>query len=153
MEEGVAEGVAAAADAAIGCWNDKYYYQSWRPITAIREADTDHNPATQADPAWLPLIPTPPYPDQPSGLACLSNAFATTLADYFGTDRIAFTDTAPVSGISRSFDRFSEAVDEVVDARVWSGIHFRTADEDGATIGGRVARYWDRHAFQREHGD
>ena len=81
----------AAADAQIGCWNDKYYWQFWRPITAIREADTDGNPATQADPTWLPLFDpttpvcnppllfTPPFPDHPSGHACATSAFVHTL--------------------------------------------------------------------------
>src|SRR5437016_3823390 len=92
----------AAADAAIGCWNDKYYYWFWRPITAIREADTDGNPATEADPTWLPLFDpatpvcnpllplfTPPFPDHPSGHACATGAFVNTLQNFFGTDKIA----------------------------------------------------------------
>src|SRR6266699_3342411 len=91
----------AAADAAIGCWNDKYYYWFWRPITAIREADTDGNPDTQADPTWLPLFDpatpvcnlpslfTPPFPDHPSGHACATGAFVNTLQNFFGTDKIA----------------------------------------------------------------
>ena len=93
----------AAADALIGCWNDKYYWQFWRPIAAIRAADTDGNPATQADPTWLPLfdpsIPvcnppllfTPPFPDHPSGHASATAAFTHTLKNFFGTDRIAFS--------------------------------------------------------------
>src|SRR5215813_1887039 len=87
----------AAADASIGCWNDKYYWQFWRPITAIREADTDGNPATEADPTWLPLfdpstpicnpppLVTPPFPDHPSGHASNTSAFVHTLRNFFGT--------------------------------------------------------------------
>jgi hypothetical protein len=141
------------ADAGIACWADKARWLFWRPITAIREAATDGNPATAADPAWLPLIPTPPYPDQPSGLTCFGSAFAGALAHFFGTDRVPFTVTSANSGTARSFASFSDAVREAIDARVWSGIHFRTADEDGARIGARVARYSASHYFgpKRHH--
>jgi hypothetical protein len=87
----------------IGCWNDKYYWQFWRPITAIREADTDGNPATEADPTWLPLFDpstavcnppllfTPPFPDHPSGHCSATSAFVNTLQNFFGTDKISFS--------------------------------------------------------------
>jgi hypothetical protein len=139
------------ADAAISCWNDKAYWWFWRPIAAIREADTDGNPATEPDPEWLPLINNPPYPDHPSGLACLSSAIARTLRDFFRTDRVEFSATSTASGTTRSYTRFSQAVDEIVDARVWSGLHFRAADEQGAKIGKQVARYRKAHYFEREH--
>jgi hypothetical protein len=151
----------AAADAAIGCWNDKYYWQFWRPITAIREADTDGNPATVADPTWLPLfdpatpvchlpaLVTPPFPDHPSGHACATSAFVHTLQNFFRTDRIAFSAFSNKSCTTRSFDRFSDALKEVIDARVWAGIHFRTADVQGAVLGNKVAHYLERHYFQR----
>ena len=151
----------AAADAAIGCWNDKYYWQFWRPITAIREADTDGNPDTEADPAWLPLfdpatpicnpippLATPPFPDHPSGHACGTSAFVHTLQNFFGTDRIAFSAYSNKSCTTRSFDRFSDALKEVINARVWAGIHFRTADTQGAVLGKKVARYLKKHYFR-----
>jgi PAP2 superfamily len=150
----------AAADAAIGCWNDKYYWQFWRPITAIREADTDGNPATEADPTWLPLfdpatpvcnpplLVTPPFPDHPSGHACATSAFVHTLRNFFGTDRIAFSAFSNKSCTTRSFDRFSDALEEVIDARVWAGIHFRTADVQGSVLGKKVAHYLKKHYFQ-----
>ncbi len=137
-----------AADALITVWNDKAHYLFWRPITAIREADTDGNPTTAADPAWLPLIPTPPYTEHSSGHSGLSSSFVATLQDFFGTDRIGWTDTNN-GGLTRSFTRFSRAIDEVVSARVWSGIHFRTSDEQGAKIGQQVARYREQHYFGR----
>jgi hypothetical protein len=142
------------ADALITVWNDKARDPFWRPITAIREADADGNPDTVADPAWLPLIPTPPYPEHSSGHSGLSGAFVATLQDFFRTDRIGWTDTNN-GGLTRSFTRFSQAIDEIVDARVWSGIHFRTADEQGAEIGSQVARYRDMHYFEpvRGHND
>jgi PAP2 superfamily len=154
----------AAADAAIGCWNDKYYWQFWRPITAIREADTDGNPATVADPTWLPLfdpttpvcnpppLVTPPFPDHPSGHASATSAFVHTLKNFFGTDRIAFSAFSNKSCTTRSFCRFSDALEEVIDARVWAGIHFRTADEQGAKLGKKVAHYLKQHYFQPIHG-
>jgi hypothetical protein len=139
------------ADAAIACWDDKAHWGFWRPITAIREADTDGNPATAADPEWLPLLNTPPYPDHPSGHNCFSSSVVSTLRDYFGTDRASFSVTSSVSGTTRSFTRFTQARQEIIDARVWSGIHFRTADEQGATIGKQVAHYSRTHHFQRAH--
>ncbi len=139
-----------AADALIAVWNDKAHYSFWRPITAIREAGTDGNPDTVADPDWLPLIATPPYPEHSSGHCGLSGSIVATLQDFFGTDRIGWTDTNN-GGLTRSFTRFSQAIDEVVDARVWSGIHFRSADEEGAKIGRQVARFRDRHFFEPTH--
>jgi PAP2 superfamily len=150
----------AAADAAIGCWNDKYHWNFWRPITAIREADTDGNPTTTADPNWLPFfdrstpvasglpLVTPPFPDHPSGHACATGAIVRTLQYFFGTDQVGFTVRSDRSGTSRTFGRLSDALREVINARVWAGIHFRTADVQGAILGKNVAHYLHRHYFQ-----
>ena len=157
-----AMGNMAAADAAIGCWNDKYHWNSWRPIDAIRLAATDGNPATEADPGWralfdpatvtAPPIATPNFPEHPSGHSCGSSAILNTLREFFGTDKIAFD---LVSGRfpgtpaqTRHFDRFSHALREVIDARVWGGIHFRTADVQGAVLGAKVARWLRKHHFR-----
>ena len=155
----------AGADGSIGCWNDKYYWNFWRPITAIREAASDGNPATEADPAWLPLfnptIPvsgpplvTPGFPDHPSGHTCISGAFVHALQAFFGTDKVAFTaisnKCSPAPCPPRSFDRFSETLKEIIGARVWSGIHFRTADVQGAVLGKKVAHYLGKHYFQAQ---
>jgi hypothetical protein len=137
------------ADTLIAVWDDKARWLFWRPITAIREAASDGNPATGPDPGWLPLINNPPYPDYPSGLASVVSAMCESLEDFFRTDRIAFTATSMNSGTERSFERFSQATDEVVEARVWSGIHFRNADDDGARIGKEVARWRDWHFFEK----
>jgi hypothetical protein len=136
----------AAADTEITVWVDKAKYSFWRPITAIREGNTDGNPRTVADPGWSPLIPTPPYPDMPSALSALSSASAATLQRFFGTDDLAFGTTNAIGG-RRMYARFSQAEDEVVDARVWAGIHFRHADEIGASIGERIAE-WQRRFLQ-----
>ena len=127
------------ADALISTWNGKARWLFWRPITAIREAASDGNPDTAPDPGWLPLITTPPYPDQPSGLSAVSGAMAESLTAVFG-HRMRFSATSLSSNTTRSYRSFSDAVDEVVDARVYSGIHFRKADVDGAALGEEVAR-------------
>jgi hypothetical protein len=156
----------AAADAVIACWHDKYQWNFWRPRAAIREADTDGNPATVADPSWeslfaaatatTPLLGTPPFPEHPSGHGCLSGAVLATMAHFFGTDKVAIT---VVSGRSlngvpiapRTFDRLSEAREEIIDARIWGGIHFRTADVQGTVIGKKVAKYARKHYFRPLH--
>jgi hypothetical protein len=141
-----------AADALISVWDDKARWSFWRPITAIREADTDGNPATVEDEAWLPLIATPPYTEHPSGHTALSGSIAATLQEFFGTDHVGWSDTNN-AGLTRSFTRFSQAIDEVVDARVWSGIHFRTADEHGHRIGEQVAKWRHRNYVRPVHAD
>jgi hypothetical protein len=153
----------AAADSVIGCWNDKWYWSFWRPITAIREAASDGNPATEADPAWVPLfdptvtvsgapLVTPGFPDHPSGHTCHSGAIVHVLQRFFGTDKVAFTATSnkcsPAPCPARSFGRLFDALKEIIDARVWGGIHFRTADVQGAVLGMKVAQYLDKHYFQ-----
>jgi hypothetical protein len=144
----------SAADALITVWNDKAHYLFWRPITAIREADTDGNPLTDADPNWLPLIPSPPYTEHSSGHAALSGSFIAALQEIFGTDEIGWTDTNN-GGLTRSFTSFSQAIDEVVEARVWSGIHFHNADEQGHKIAKQVAKWREHHYFKaaRHHDE
>jgi hypothetical protein len=150
----------AAADGAIGCWNDKYYWNYWRPIDAIRGAEADGNRRTRADPAWkalfdpststTPPLTTPGFPDHPSGHTCVSGATFNAMRDFFGTDRIAFDIVSSrFPGQPRHYERFSQALQEVIDARVWGGIHFRTADVQGAVLGKKVARWEEKHYFQR----
>jgi hypothetical protein len=153
----------AAADGAISCWNDKWYWHFWRPRAAIREADTDGNPATIADPTWealfapatqtTPPLATPPFPDHPSGHGCVSGATVYAFQDFFGTDKVEFDVVGgrTLDGVlipARHFDRFSRALKEIIDARVWGGIHFRTADVQGAVIGKKVAHWMDKHYLE-----
>jgi hypothetical protein len=149
----------ASADGAIGCWHSKYHWNFWRPITAIREAASDGNTATIADPAWTPLfdpatpqfgspLVTPGFPDHPAGHGCISGAIVHTLQDFFGTDKIGFSAVSDRTRTTRHFDRFSEALKEIIDARVWAGIHFRTADIHGAMLGKKIARWLADHHFQ-----
>jgi hypothetical protein len=138
----------AMADAAIGCWEAKYNYVFWRPVTAIPEAAADGNAATTADPTWAPLFATPAHPEYPSGHSCVSSAAGVVLADAFG-ERTHFTMTSDaMPGITRSFRSFSSALEEVKNARVFAGIHFRTATDDGQALGDAVGHYVLEHALQ-----
>jgi len=135
------------ADALISVWADKAYWSFWRPISAIRGAASDENAATEPDPEWFPLFNTPPYPEHASGHSSLSSSFVQTLQDFFGTDKIAFSDESNATHTTRSFARFSDAIQEIIDARVYVGIHFRHADIAGANIGKHVAHWRDKHYF------
>ena len=118
----------SAADASINCWNDKYYWGFWRPMAAIREADTDDNPATEQDTSWAPLF-TPPYPDHPSGHLCMSSSSLHALQAFCATDEIPFYVTSSqFPGEQRHFERFSDAINELIEARIWAGLRFRNAD-------------------------
>jgi hypothetical protein len=136
------------ADAAIACFAQKEAWTFWRPVTAIQLADTDGNPRTVADPEWLPLLVTPPFPEYPSGHACGTAARMTTYALFFGRDRIPFSAYSVDADATRHFTSFSGALAELVDARVWGGVHFRTADVHGAVLGAAVARYAIEHHLQ-----
>jgi len=140
------------ADAAIACWDGKYRYVFWRPITAIRAGLT---PA-DADPTWVPWLDffpagTPAHPEYPSGHSTVSGSAAFILAAAFG-DNTAFSVTSDVRPGTRSFSSFSDAVAEIADARVFGGIHFRTSCVRANTLGRAVADYVSRHAM-RERGD
>ena len=136
------------ADAAINCWNDKYYWDFWRPWQAIREADRDGNPKTKPDPSWTALL-TAPYPEHPSGHLCLDGALLRVLPMFFGTDKIGFNVTSSrFPGEMRHFDRFSEPLKEIIDARIWAGLHYRTADVQAQVLGRKVVRYMAKHYFQ-----
>lgn len=118
----------STADALAAAWDAKYLYGFWRPLTAIRLADDDGNPDTQGDPAWTSLIPTPPYPDYTSGATAIAGAVTETLTRLYGTDRIDLVLTSPVTSTTRRYATAAELNQDTIDARVWSGIHFRTAD-------------------------
>jgi hypothetical protein len=135
----------AMADALITAWNSKNYYAFWRPITAIQEGNNDGNPRTDGDSTWLPLITTPNYPDYTSGANNVTGAVTRILALFFGTDYMNFsvttTNLGPTIEDTRTFCRFSDAAQEVVDARIFEGIHFRFADEAGRRQGRQVANW------------
>jgi hypothetical protein len=139
----------AIADATIGCYDAKYAFRYWRPITAIRDPLDDGNPHTTPDPAWVPLFATPGHPDYPSAHSCSSGAAGAVLAHEF-RDRIRFTvESDQLLGVARSFRSFSAALEEVKNARIFSGIHFRTACDVGQELGESVARFVLENGFQR----
>ena len=138
----------AMADSMIGCWDAKYTYDSWRPITAINLADPNENPGTIPDPAWTPLIVTPPFPEYTSAHSCASGAAAQVLSRYFGESTPITVTNDALPGQTRSFPSFSAALEEVVDARVFGGIHFRTACNAGQALGISVADYVVVHSLQ-----
>jgi PAP2 superfamily len=143
----------AMADAQIGCWDAKYTYSWWRPITAIQLGDTDGNDATAPDSAWTPLIVTPPFPEYPSAHSCVSGAAGRILSETFGEETSFNVVSNAMPGVTRAFHSFSAALDEVQNARVFGGIHFRTACIDGTALGIAVGDYVMAHALAPLQGE
>ncbi len=136
----------SGADAAINCWNDKYHFDFWRPWNAIPRASEDGNPATDPDAAWTSLL-TAPYPEWTSGHNCLDAAHVTVLRMFFGDDpvggpfQITSTFVNPGGPAVRTFDTFSQPLAELIEARIWAGLHYRSADVEGQRLGRNVANY------------
>jgi hypothetical protein len=138
----------AGADAIIGCFDAKYHYWFWRPYQAIPQADLDGNPFTTANPAWQPLATTPNHPEYPSAHACHSSAVVTALQAFFGTDKVPLTLDSRITGTTRTYARLHDAVDDVVEARVLAGFHYRNSDLEGAELGRKVAGYVAGHMLR-----
>jgi hypothetical protein len=138
----------ATADTMIACWEAKYHYTFWRPNHAIQRADTDGNPATTPDPTWLPLV-TGNHPEYPSGHACFTAGVATSLERYFRTDKVELTMPAlsPIGGPPRTYRDLDDLVEDIENARVWGGLHYRTTMEKTANYFPRIARNVGRHHF------
>lgn len=136
------------ADGAITVWHGKLQYMWWRPITAIRNAATDGNDLTVGSETWTPFIATPPYPDWPSGLCSVVGAVSTTLTRLNGDGVLDLNVTSAAAAETRHFATKSEMTTEAVNARVWSGIHFRTADVRSIGIGSSVADWVLDHYFR-----
>ena len=146
----------ALADAAISCWDAKYTYNFWRPVTAIQMGDTDGNIATDGEPwidgkpGWLPLIVTPPFPDYTSGHSTFSGAAATVLSLFFGTPNIPFTTTSDgLPGVQRRFRGFLQAAREAALSRMYGGIHFRSANDDGLAAGLAIGAWTFKKTMRR----
>ena len=138
----------ATADALITAWDSKYHYVFWRPVSAIQEGGTDGNPQTAGDLSWQPLINTPNYPDYTSGANNITGAMTRTLALFFKTDKVTFSVTSayPLAvQKTRTYTRFSDAAQDVVNARIYLGIHFRTADTVARRQGRSVATWAFEH--------
>jgi hypothetical protein len=141
----------SGGDAMIAGFEAKYHYWFWRPYKAIQLADTDGNPDTAPDPAWQPLRPTPNHPEYPAAHAFHSSAVAKALATFFGTDKVAFSLDSRVTGTTRDYGSFHDAVKDVMLARTLAGFHFRNSCEEGSTLGRDVSRYVVEHYFQPLH--
>ena len=145
----------AQADTIIGVWDAKFHYNFWRPQTAIQFGNVDGNPGTTGDAGWLPFINNPPYPDYTSGANGVSSSAMYSMEHFFETDSIAFsmntTNTGPTNQDTRNYTSFSQAIQDVVDARVLLGIHFRFADEASRVLGRDVAK-WGFKNYLRPRG-
>jgi hypothetical protein len=141
----------AMTDALLTSWQTKIQYNFWRPVTAIQLGETDGNRATVGDPTWQPLFTTPNYPDHTSGASSLAGAAAEMLKLFFRTDRVNFS-VIGVNG-NRDYTRFSDAADEVCDARIYMGIHFRFPDLAGRSAGQRVSRWAYKYHLRSLDGD
>jgi hypothetical protein len=133
----------AALDAVIAGWEVKRKAGTWRPLTAIRAARSN------ADPTWEPLINTPPHPDYVSGHSVTSGAWSRSLQLLFGNDGVPFSATAFNGALTRHFTGFSQAATEIENARIWAGIHTRTADEHGTALGRQVAELAVQRAMKK----
>jgi len=148
-----AMGELTTADAGIACFDSKYSYLYWRPITAIRNANLDGNPNTTADPGWTPLLATPTHPEYPSAHGCLSSALTDSLAAALHTQHLDITVPGATNGgttltTNRVFNNVQEIQNQVIDARVWIGYHFRNSVVQGENLGNDVANYDLNQAFQ-----
>jgi hypothetical protein len=134
------------ADSLIACWDAKITYASWRPVTAIPAGDTDGNDETTADPAWLPLRPTPNHPEYPSAHTCLAGAFSEALSEIAGNDNIDLEVSSTVTGTSREYRHVDDLKRDIINARVFVGFHWRTSGEVGFKLGTDVA-HWALHNY------
>ena len=139
----------STADALIACWRAKYDDPYWRPITAIRLADTDRNPATSPDRDWAPQVPTPAYPEYPSGHACVTGAASETFSRLFGARSLELDISSTVMGttLTRHYRTAAALDSETKNARIWLGLHFRQAMDDGNRLGHRTASWTATHEF------
>ena len=155
----MAMGSLTVADAGIACFDSKYAYLFWRPYSAIRNADLDGNPATTADPAWSPLLGTPNHPEYPAAHGCVTAALADVLAKALGTQAIDATIWGATGGGStlttqRHFDDTQQLKDEIVNARVWAGLHWRNSVVTGEAVGDGVAGWaLDRYFGPLDDGE
>jgi hypothetical protein len=144
------------ADAGIACWDSKYFYLGWRPITAIQNADKDGNPDTTAGPSWTPLVTTPTHPEYPSAHGCLTSALTDALAAALHTTHLDLTVPGATNGgttltTTRQFRDVDDIQDQIPDARVWIGFHFRNSVEQGLKLGNSVAGWALDRYFKPVH--
>ena len=136
------------ADGLIACFESKYHFDFWRPTSAIRLADTDNNPATDPDPSWTPVVPTPNHPEYPAAHGCGTGGVAEALELVFGTKKLSFDFNSTVTGTTRHFDSTDDLVKELQLARIAGGMHFRTSTVHGAVLGMKVSKWIVKNHFQ-----
>jgi hypothetical protein len=138
------------SDSFVGCWDSKYYFNFWRPITAIQHGGIDGNDATPQDSSWRPQIVTPGHPEWPSAHGCGTAAYAHAIAEFFGTKRLpgGIWLSGAMGHVDRFFDSTDDIVKEIIDARVYNGVHYRTSVVQGAVLGRKVAQWVSRYYFQ-----
>jgi hypothetical protein len=134
----------AATDAVITAWDTKRFWNFWRPLTAIQEGDNDGNSRTQGDPSWVGYLAQPPYPEYTSGANALTGSLTRTLALLLG-DKTTFSVSSTTANATITYHRFSDMADDVVDVRIYQGIHFRSGDEVGRRQGMRTADWAMSH--------
>ncbi len=135
----------SGADSLINCWAEKAHHGFWRPTTAIQLADTDGNPDTVQDATWTSLGTVPPYADEPSGANCVFSGVMNSAKAFFGSDAAQFDLSNSVA--TRSYSSFTSVIPDMIEARILLGIHFRSADVNGAWLGQQVAGYVDANFF------
>lgn len=139
------------ADAAIGCWNAKFAFSFWRPVTAIQAGGG--NPALIVDPTWLPLGTTPSHPEYPAAHGCVTGAVATVLAGYFHTAHITFSVDSLVTNTTHTFTSTDQLASEVEDARIYAGFHYHRSVVQGKLLGKKVAHQLMRRYFRHVEDD
>jgi hypothetical protein len=140
----------ARVDALIAVFDAKYHYEFWRPITAIRNGDTDDNPATELDATWQPIADTPMHPEYPCAHCILSGAMAGVVEAMFGTADVpevaTISPTAP--GITHRWTNMRAFADEVAEARIWAGFHYRFSTRVGQDMGLKIGEYVAKNVMQ-----
>jgi hypothetical protein len=136
------------ADAALACFESKYFYALWRPSSAITLADTDGNAATALDATWTPSLPTPNHPEYPSGHMCVSGSGMGALRAFFGTNHISFSWSSTASSTVRDYASPDALLNEIILARIHGGMHFRTANVQGGVLGANVANWVAANHFR-----
>ena len=142
----------AILDSQIACWDAKFHYNFWRPVTAIRAGDTDGNPGTAPDAGWIGLAITPPHPEYPAAHGCWTSATARIVEHFNGTNVVHFVLDSTVTGTTHVFETTDDLRAEIINARVYGGMHYRNSVEVGATIGEHVAD-WVAYLFRPRFGE
>ena len=137
-----------AADAGIGCWDGKFYYRFWRPITAIRNGSIDANRNTAADASWTPLAATPNHPEYPAAHGCVTGSIATALKNFFGTPDVTLVVTSAVTSTTHTFTSTKDLETEVENARIYAGFHYHHSVVQGTGLGMKVADEVSGNYFQ-----